>query len=296
MIQFSSSLHAVIGLNGGFVLKKVIPLLCLHTHAQPLNVGYRLLHFRNMSESDVVEGLQEVREKIKAATLKSPQGKAGFEPRLVAVSKIKPKELIIAAYNVGQRHFGENYVQELVEKSHDTEIQEVCPDIRWHLIGHVQSNKIKKVSEIPNLFMVETVDSEKFASALNSAYEKSRKTADDQLKVLVQVNTSGEEQKSGCSPEAASDLVQFIKEKCPCLEAAGLMTIGQYDYDMSLGPNPDFLRLVSCRKDVTSKLGLEETSLELSMGMSTDYEHAIELGSTSVRVGTAIFGKREKKK
>ena len=250
-----------------------------------------------MTESDVVCGLQIVRDNIKAAVTKRPSVLDGVnaEPRLVAVSKTKPKQLIIAAYNVGQRHFGENYVQELVDKSHDSELQELCPDIRWHLIGHLQRNKVNKVANIPNLFMVESVDSDKLATALNNAFEKSRKNSDEHMKVMIQVNTSGEQEKSGCSPEAASTLVKYVQEKCPCLQVVGLMTIGEYGYDVSNGPNPDFIRLVECRKDVASKLDLNENSLELSMGMSTDYEHAIELGSTNVRVGSSIFGHREKK-
>lgn len=246
-----------------------------------------------MVDSEVAGRLQQVRNNIKAATLRRPQGSGGPEVRLLAVCKTQPVERILAAYKAGQRHFGGNYVQELEERGFDPEIRKHCPDIRWHLIGHLQSNKVNRLTRIPGLHMVETVDSRRIATALNASYQKVRGSNDDRLQVMVQVNTSAEEQKSGCDPAEASGLVRHIHEQCPCLEAVGLMTIGQYDYDVSRGPNPDMLRLLECRREVASALGVAERGLELSMGMTADYEHAIELGSTHVRVGEAIFGKRD---
>lgn len=114
------------------------------------------------------------------------------EPRLVAVSKTKPKELIIEAYNCGQKHFGENYVQEIFDKALDAEIIKFCPDIKWHFIGHLQRNKVNRLLSIPNLFVIETVDSEKLADTLNSAVEKSYKN-NSKLNIFIQINTSGEE-------------------------------------------------------------------------------------------------------
>lgn len=111
---------------------------------------------------------------------------------MVAVSKIKPAAVIIQAYEAGQRHFGENYVNELAEKASDPQILEKCKDIKWHFIGHLQNNKINKLLGSPGLFMVETVDSEKLADNLNKQWAKYRK-AEEKLKVMVQVNTSGEE-------------------------------------------------------------------------------------------------------
>lgn len=113
-------------------------------------------------------------------------------PRLVAVSKIKPASLIVQAYEVGQRHFGENYVNELAEKASDPLILENCKEIKWHFIGHLQTNKINKLLGSPGLFMVETVDSAKLADNLNKQWLKFRK-GDEKLKVMVQINTSGEE-------------------------------------------------------------------------------------------------------
>lgn len=116
-----------------------------------------------------------------------------FEPRLVAVSKTKSVPLIIEAYEAGQKHFGENYVAELLEKGHDPDILSKCKDIRWHFIGKLQSNKINKVLAVPNLYIVETVHSKKLATGLDNAWSKFRKTDQSLLKVMVQINTSGEE-------------------------------------------------------------------------------------------------------
>lgn len=110
----------------------------------------------------------------------------------MAVTKTKPVELIIQAYEAGQRHFGENYVQELEEKSHHPLILEKCKDIKWHFIGHLQTNKINKVLSTPNLYMIETVHSEKLASNLNKNWPKFG-PPESKLNVMVQVNTSGED-------------------------------------------------------------------------------------------------------
>lgn len=216
------------------------------------------------------------------------------EPRMVAVSKTKPKEMILEAYSAGQRHFGENYVQELVEKAHDQQLLDECPEIRWHMIGPLQRNKVKKVVEIPHLYCIETVHSAKLATAINNAVDKAGK--EEKLKVFVQVNTSDEENKSGVHPDEAVGLVRHIQESCPNLALAGIMTIGAFDHDLSQGPNPDFQRLLQCRASVCEQCCLEPKDVELSMGMSNDFEHAILVGSTNVRVGSTIFGARAVKK
>jgi len=113
-------------------------------------------------------------------------------PRLVAVSKTKPKEAVLEAYEAGVRDFGENYVQEIVEKGLDEELVAKCPEIRWHFIGHLQKNKVNKLLLVPNLYAIETVDSLKLASALNSSWERSHPNGEP-LKIFLQVNTSGEE-------------------------------------------------------------------------------------------------------
>ena len=136
--------------------------------------------------------------------------------------------------------------------------------------------------------MVETVDTEKLASKLNAAVEALGRGP---LCVLVQVNTSGEESKFGVEPGAGVvSLATYIATSCPHLRIAGLMTIGMLDY--SSRPE-NFVCLAACRRDVAEALGVKEESLELSMGMSGDFEAAIEMGSTNVRVGSTIFGARE---
>jgi len=210
--------------------------------------------------------------------------------RLVAVSKTKPAEAVQAAYDAGCRIFGENYVQEIVAKS------PVLPkDIQWHMIGHLQSNKADEVVlKVPGLACVETVDSIKLANKLNKAVEKSSRK-DKPLTVFVQVNTSGEDTKSGVEPKS-DDLIalpKHIKENCKSLIFGGLMTIGMPDYTSR---PENFLCLQECRKKVAEAIGVPELSLEMSMGMSGDYPQAIVAGgSTNVRVGSTIFGAREKK-
>ncbi|KAJ8901948.1 hypothetical protein NDN08_004150 [Rhodosorus marinus] len=201
-------------------------------------------------------------------------------PRLVAVGKTKPSEMIMDAYEVGQRHFGENYAQELVRKA-----EELPKDICWHYIGPLQSNKAKLLSKVENLWCVETVDRIKIADALNKEWvEKS-----EPLRVMLQVNVSEEEAKSGAGKGEAVDVANHIVSNCPGLSLIGLMTIGM----ANAGPdNEDFKSLASLRNQVAEALNRSPTSLELSMGMSGDFETATKLGSTNVRVGSTIFGAR----
>lgn len=145
-----------------------------------------------MSYSHVVDNLNDVQQRLQKAQAKSEERQRPVT--LVAVSKLHPKEAVIEAYKAGQRVFGENYVQELFEKASDPQVLATCPDIEWHLIGHLQSNKVNKLLSIPNLRLVHTIDSEKLAAALDKAW--SSKGSHNPLRVLVQVNTSGEESKS----------------------------------------------------------------------------------------------------
>lgn len=241
----------------------------------------------------VVSNLAKVQDTLKAAMAARPatpqDGRVAppEQVRLVAVSKLKAAEMLVAAYEAGQRHFGENYVQEVLEKA-----PRLPQDVHWHFIGHLQSNKVNVlVKGCPGLVCVETVDTEKLAHALNKAVQA--RGLPGKLRVMVQVNTSSEESKSGVTPDGCLELCTLIFKDCDALELAGLMTIGAPDY--SGCRTEDFQTLHRCRQEVAVALDLEPSSLELSMGMSNDYEQAIIEGSSSVRVGSAIFGARPPK-
>ncbi|XP_034487904.1 pyridoxal phosphate homeostasis protein [Drosophila innubila] len=250
---------------------------------------------RTMAEFDINAGLQHVLKQIELTLQKRSKEIIAPKPLLVAVSKTKPAECIIEAYNAGQRHFGENYVQELVEKSQHPDILSKCPEIKWHLIGHLQSNKINKVLKLPNLHMIQTVDSEKLANSLDAAWSKVQPTPSEPLRVLVQINTSEEDAKSGVDASTAPSLYQHIRTNLKNLQAVGIMTIGAYGFDYSNGPNPDFISLMKVHSSICQANNLPAESVMVSMGMSNDYDRAIEMGSTIVRVGTAIFGYRAAK-
>ncbi|CDO70643.1 hypothetical protein BN946_scf184756.g9 [Trametes cinnabarina] len=266
--------------------------------------------------AELKESLAEIRQRVEAAGAKTASRTR--PATLVAVSKYKPASDVLACYDAGQRDFGENYVQELVDKA-----AQLPQDIRWHFIGSLQSNKAKILASIPNLYAVQTVSSVKGATALHKALPADRPTP---LNVLLQVNTSGEDAKSGVpplttgSPPAplpaqadidASELVQLAKRilmECPRLHLQGLMTIGSLAESLAAAekPNEDFARLVGTRDALEAALERagfrredgkwgEEGRLLLSMGMSSDFEAALAAGSDIVRVGTGIFGARPKK-
>ncbi|EGO24343.1 hypothetical protein SERLADRAFT_337532, partial [Serpula lacrymans var. lacrymans S7.9] len=228
---------------------------------------------------------------------------------LLAVSKYKPASDVLACYEHGQRDFGENYVQELVEKA-----EQLPVDIRWHFIGTLQSNKSKILASIPNIYAIQTVTSARAATALNKALPIERTSP---LNVLLQVNTSGEDVKSGLPPlvessPSDSELVQLARHiitTCPRLRLQGLMTIGSLTESLASSEkaNEDFETLKGTRDELHRQLELDENlqkgggewgedgKLLLSMGMSSDFESALKAGSDIVRVGTSIFGARQKK-
>ncbi|KAL7217078.1 hypothetical protein ACSBR1_028899 [Camellia fascicularis] len=239
-----------------------------------------------MIAATAVEGaastaLRAVLHRVRQAAERS--GRIADDVRVVAVSKTKPISLIRQVYDSGHRCFGENYVQEIIEKA-----PQLPEDIEWHFVGHLQSNKVKSLlAAVPNLAMVEGVDNVKVANQLDRVVSTIGRNP---LKVLVQVNTSGEESKSGVDPSGCVELVKHVKLGCPNLEFSGLMTIGMPDYSST----PENFRLLSnCRIEVCKAIGMAENQCELSMGMSGDFEQAIEMGSTNVRIGSTIFGPRE---
>ena len=242
------------------------------------NNGGELESINEERRQTVVSNLLAVKERMVESCIRAERNPEDI--KLVAVSKTKPSSDILALYNEGHRHFGENYFQELVEKA-----KALPTDIKWHFIGHLQSSKAMKIiRDVRNLDLLETLDSSKLAAKLNSACESIQR---EPLKVLIQVDTSGEDTKSGVAVESELlDLVKFVKEECPFLQFTGLMTIGAPGDILCFG------RLVAARKIVADSLDAEEHSLQLSMGMSGDFEEAVAQGATSVRVGSTIFGDR----
>lgn len=235
------------------------------------------------------------------AKIQATAGQRSNPVRLVAVSKLKPANDILALHQPphSHLHFGENYQQELLQKSL------LLPrEIRWHFIGALQTNKCRPLAEqIPNLWCVESVDTAKKADQLEkgrSALAENRpEIKDTPLRVFVQVNTSGEEEKSGVEPKDGVQLCKHIIDRCSHLKLQGLMTIGAIARSTGLAEgkeNEDFTALREVRDSAAKELGLQENELELSMGMSNDFESAIRCGSDEVRVGSTIFGERPPKK
>jgi hypothetical protein len=205
--------------------------------------------------------------------------------RLMAVSKTFPPEAIIEAYSAGQRLFGESKVQEFGEK---VAALSSLRDAEFHMIGHLQSNKAAKAVEL--FHAVDSLDSAKLAARLNAAAEASGKT----LPVLIEINIGGEEAKSGVAPDSP-ELSQILNAAStwPNLRVRGLMTVPPYTEDPE-GARPYFRKLRELRDNLAARSFPSVSFEELSMGMSHDFEVAIEEGSTCVRIGTAIFGSRNK--
>jgi len=196
--------------------------------------------------------------------------------KLVAVSKTVDQGRIKEAWHAGQHIFGENYLQEAKAK-----IAALGPGPAWHFIGHLQSNKAKAAVELFGL--IHGVDRLKLAQALEKAAAQMGKVQE----ILIQVNLAGEESKSGTSPEAAAGLLQEIGQ-LPHLRVKGLMTMPPFLDPEEVRP---YFRALRELRDRLEQLDLGKLP-ELSMGMSGDYEVAVEEGATLVRVGTAIFGRR----
>jgi len=214
--------------------------------------------------------LAQVRARIAAAA--SAVGREIGEVTLVAVSKTHGAAMVEAVYRAGQRVFGENRVQEAEAKY--PALKRAHPDLRLHLIGPLQTNKVKDAVALFD--MIETVDRPKLAEALARAMA----TQDRRLDCLIQVNTGSEPQKAGVAPESADAFIALCREKLR-LPILGLMCIPPLNEE----PAPHFALL----REIARRNGLTL----LSMGMSADFETAIRMGATHVRVGTAIFGARE---
>jgi PLP dependent protein len=226
--------------------------------------------------SILARSIAEVEEKISAACLRT--GRAREQVQLVGVTKTIPPERIQEALREGLTHFGENYIQEAQRKI------ETISQGTWHFIGHLQKNKSKAAI---NLFsMIETMDSTSLAQELNRQALQAGKT----IEVLIQVNEAGESTKSGLPPEKVPELLKE-SEAWTALRIRGLMTIPPYSLDPEKS-RPWYRSLFQWGKQWQARFPSIDLS-HLSMGMSHDFEVAIEEGATIIRVGTAIFGLRE---
>lgn len=226
---------------------------------------------------EIERNLHRIRERIEIAARRA--GRDPAEIRLVAATKNVPPELIREAISAGVEIIGENRVQEALEK-----YRVIGDSVRWHMIGHLQTNKVNKALSI--FEVIQSVDSYRLAEELNKRAIRKGRVID----VLVEVNTSGESTKFGVNPE---DTVQFFEDisRMEGLRVRGLMTIGLFTADPRL-VRPCFVRLRELKEEIERKKIAEIEFL--SMGMSSDFEVAIEEGSNMVRIGTGIFGPRRR--
>lgn len=222
--------------------------------------------------------LTEVERRIQAACKRA--GRKREEVTLIAVSKTKPIEVLKEAYDLGVRIFGENKVQELTEK-----YEQLPSDIHWHMIGHLQTNKVKYI--VDKVELIHSVDSLKLAETIEREAEKKNCIA----RILVEVNVAEEESKFGLK---TSEVIPFVDKisKYPHINVCGLMTIAPFVENPEKN-RPIFADLRKLSVDIRHKNVDNSNVSILSMGMTNDYEVAIEEGATMVRVGTGIFGARD---
>ena len=231
----------------------------------------------------IAENIAQIREQIAAAARRAGRNPADIT--LMAVSKTFPVESIRDAYAAGLRVFGENRVQEFAGKANALRD---LPDAEWHLIGHLQTNKAAKATELFDA--VDSVDSVRMAEKLNAFAESAGKT----LSVLIEINVGGEQAKNGVAP-GSEELEQILRggPRWGNLKIHGLITVPPYTEDPE-GSRPYFRQLRQIRDSIAARELPKIGTSVLSMGMSHDFEVAIEEGATCVRVGTAIFGERAK--
>lgn len=228
--------------------------------------------------ADIKENLANVRKNIEDACKKV--GRDVSEVTLITVSKTKPLSDLRIAYEEGSRDFGENKVQELVSK-----IDEMPSDVKWHLIGHLQRNKVKYIAG--KVAMIHSVDSYRLAEEINVQAKKNSCV----IPILIEINIAGEDTKFGIKPEEAEELIREISE-LENVKVSGLMTIAPNV------ANPEenrayFKAMKDLFVDISSK-NIDNVEMKvLSMGMTNDYTVAVEEGATMIRIGTGIFGARD---
>ena len=225
----------------------------------------------------VQENLTQVEAKISAACERA--GRKREEVTLIAVTKTKPVEMLQEAYDWGSRNFGENKVQEIMDK-----YDKLPSDIQWHMIGHLQRNKVKYI--VDKVCLIQSVDSYRLAEEINIQAKKRGVV----VPILIEVNIADEQSKFGVRPEETMQLVREISS-LDGVSIRGLMCIAPYVVDSE--ENRPFFRKIKALSIDIEKENIDNVSMDiLSMGMTGDYEVAIEEGATMVRVGTGIFGER----
>ncbi len=226
----------------------------------------------------IKHNIDAVNERIEAACKRS--NRMPSEITLIAVSKTKPLELLQEAYDAGARHFGENKVQELCDK-----VGLLPSSIHWHMIGHLQRNKVKYI--VDNVTLIHSVDSYRLAEQIDLEAKKKGVQVD----ILIEVNIAKEESKFGVIAEEVLPLIQEISN-LSSVHVKGLMTVAPYT-EKAEENRPFFQKMHQLYVDIKQK-NIDNVSMEvLSMGMTGDYEIAIEEGATMIRVGTGIFGERD---
>lgn len=229
----------------------------------------------------ITENINQVRENIKKACQRS--GRDPQEVTLITVSKTKPVSMLEEAYQAGSRDFGENKVQELMDK-----YPKLPSDIRWHMIGHLQRNKVKYI--IGKAALIHSVDSLRLAEEISNQAGKKNVQAE----ILVEVNVAQEESKFGISQEETVQLVEDIS-RLPHILVKGLMTIAPFVANPE--DNRNYFRQIRKLSVDINRKNIDNVNMSvLSMGMTGDYMVAIEEGATMVRVGTGIFGERDYRK
>lgn len=230
-----------------------------------------------MQESTICNAISNVQMKINEACERS--GRNPNEVTLIAVSKTMPTEAIYEAMECGMKHFGENRPQELRDKQ-----AVISEPLYWHMIGSLQTNKLKYV--VGKTVLIHSVDSEHLGEAINAESEKRNVISD----VLLEINVAAESSKHGITPEEAENTIRNLS-KLPYIRIRGLMTVAPYT-EYAEENRPYFRKLRQLMVDINSK-NIDNVDMDvLSMGMTGDYEVAVEEGATLVRVGTGIFGHR----
>lgn len=225
------------------------------------------------------ENLARVEERVRYACERA--GRQREDVCLVAVTKTYPVEIIRQAYDLGLRHFGENKVQELREKE-----LELPADVQWHMIGHLQSNKAKYIA--PFVHLVHALDSIDTAKELSKRAEQHGRN----IPVLLEVNVSGEASKHGVRREEIFSLIDGVLREAPALELQGLMTVASFEEEPE-HTRPQFAALRQLKEEVERRHTELTSFRHLSMGMTNDFEVAIEEGATIIRIGSALFGARK---